>query len=199
MDGDDDAVGDEAVGLGRRGVENLGDGLDLEIVVAGAERAHLVALALLRPVGDEIGPGAVGCAAFLDAVEIACLAPAAPDRPAGAAGEHRLHLRVVEDDGALRADAGRDRPRQFVGQSLLSRQHVGDGEAGDESADAAGDVEADAAGGDDAALVRVEGGDAADREAVAPVGVGHGVGTPGRCRAAWRRCAPARRPCHPWR
>src|SRR3989304_3333328 len=44
-----------------------------------------------------------------------------------------------------------------------------------QGADAAGDVEADPARGDDA-LLGIEGGDAPDGEAVAPVGVGHGEG-----------------------
>jgi hypothetical protein len=45
-----------------------------------------------------------------------------------------------------------------------------------QGAHAAGDVEAHAARGDDAAALGVEGRHTADGEAVAPVGVGHGIG-----------------------
>ena len=49
-------------------------------------------------------------------------------------------------------------------------------QAGEQGAHAAGDIEAHAAGGDHAALIGVEGGDPADRKAVSPVGIGHGIG-----------------------
>ena len=49
-------------------------------------------------------------------------------------------------------------------------------QAGEHRAHAARDVEADAAGRHDAALLGIERRDAADREAVAPMGVRHGVG-----------------------
>ena len=43
-------------------------------------------------------------------------------------------------------------------------------------ADTAGDVETNASCGDYTAFIGVEGGDTADRETVAPVGIGHSVG-----------------------
>jgi hypothetical protein len=57
----------EAEGAGGLGVEDLRDVLDLEIVVARAERAHPPALAQKRALGDEVGAGAGHCAPLLDA------------------------------------------------------------------------------------------------------------------------------------
>src|SRR6185369_13428037 len=67
----------------------------------------------------------------------------------------------------------RDGGEQRDGEPREVRAHVRSVEPGTQETDAAVDVEADAARRDHA-LVRVDGGDAADGEAVAPVEVGHG-------------------------
>ncbi len=75
----------------------------------------------------------------------------------------------------LPTPAGIWRNSEF-GQRFLHRQNVGDFQPGQHGAHAAGNIEADAAGRHHAARVGVEGGDAADRKAVAPMGVRHDVG-----------------------
>src|SRR5690606_16741584 len=90
------------------GVEDLDDVLDLEIVIARPERAHLVALARFRPLRDVRGLRAADAAALLDPLEIRGRAVALLDRPACAAREHRVHLVVVEADPSGAADAGRN-------------------------------------------------------------------------------------------
>jgi hypothetical protein len=67
---------------------------------------------------------------------------------------------------------------QRVGEFLLHRQDIRDRKPGQHRAHATGNVEADATGRHDAALVRIEGRDSANREAIAPVGVRHGIRRP---------------------
>src|SRR5262249_53275786 len=136
-------------------------------VIAGAQRAHLLALALAGAGRDDIGLGAWHGAALFDAVEILGAPVALLDGPAGAAFEHPVHRRLVERDLPRAADAGRDRQEQTLGERLLAVRQIIDSEAGQQRAHPAGDVEPDAAGRHDPALVWVEGRDAADREAVA--------------------------------
>jgi len=56
------------------GVEYFADLLNLQVVVARAQRAHLVTLALAGAFGNVLGPGLLGAAVVLDAVEVARLA-----------------------------------------------------------------------------------------------------------------------------
>ena len=59
---------------------------------------------------------------------------------------------------------------------IAAREELGNRETSQHRAHAAGDIEPDAAGRNDAALVGIEGRHAADGKAVAPMGVGHGIG-----------------------
>ena len=96
-------------------------------------------------------------------------------RPVRAAGEHGVHLGAFEADRPGAADPGGNLGEERIREKRLMRLDLGPRQTGGKQSHAAGDVEADAAGRDHA-LVRVEGRHAADREAVAPVGIGHGVG-----------------------
>ena len=116
MDGHHDLVLFEAKASCGFLVEDLGDRLDLEVVIAGAERAHLAPLAFLGAIGDVAGLRARHLPAFLDAVEIARLAPAAPDRPTGAASKHGVHFEGIEADRAFAAKTGGDLLVQRVGK-----------------------------------------------------------------------------------
>ena len=71
-------------------IEDFSHRLHFEIVIAGAERAHLAPLAFLCSLGHVARVGAGHLPAFLDAVEIASLAPGALDRPAGAPPKHGI-------------------------------------------------------------------------------------------------------------
>ena len=150
--------------------------LDLQVVVAGAQGAHLVTLAALGLVGDLLGIGPGHAPLLLDAAQVLWPAVATTHRPARPAGEHGVHLPVVEADGAGAAQAHRDAVVEGVGQFLLHRQDGGPVQAGMQGAHPAGDVEADPTAGNHPALVGVEGRHPADGEAIAPVGVGHGIG-----------------------
>ena len=125
MDGDEDIVLREPEGAGDGRVEYLGHRLDLEIVIAGAQRPHLAALAFLGMVGNEIGPGAGHPPRFLDPLEVVRRAPPAFDRPLGAAGEHGVHLARIERNRSLAAEAGRDLMKQRLGKRLLHENDVG--------------------------------------------------------------------------
>ena len=74
MDRDDDAAGREAERPRRVAIEDLGHFLHFEIVIAGAERAHLAPLALLGALRNARRLGALYLAAFFDPFEIARLA-----------------------------------------------------------------------------------------------------------------------------
>src|SRR5262249_29164014 len=70
VDADHDRVDFEAEASRGVRVVDLGDALHFEIMIAGAERAHLVALALLRRFGNRSGIGPRHRAVLLDALEV---------------------------------------------------------------------------------------------------------------------------------
>ena len=100
-------------------VEDLGDRLNFEIVIARAKRPHLPTLALFRPIGHACGLRASHLTMLLDALQIAGLAPAALDGPTSAAFKHRIHFEGVESDRALAAKAGGNLLVQGLGKLLL--------------------------------------------------------------------------------
>ena len=145
-------------------------------MVARSERAHFVGCRCFLPASDTaLGLRAGDAAAFLDAFEILRLSIAARHRPTRAALEHLVHFARIERDRAGAADAGRNVAVERVGERLLDRQNFGDRKAGEQRAHAAGNIETDAARRDDAALLGIEGRDAADRKAVAPMRVRHDI------------------------
>ncbi len=176
MHADHDLALGEPEGGGRGGVVNSGDVLDLQIVVARSQSAHLPPLPFLGVLGHVIRPGAGHLAAFLDPRQIRRGAVAAIQRPGRTAGEHGVHLRRVEAEWAVAADPGGNLILEGVGELGLLALDLFTQEAGQMAAHAAGDVETHTAGRDHAAFRRVEGGDPADRKAITPMGVGHGVG-----------------------
>ncbi len=145
-------------------------------MIARAQRAHFVALTLLRMVGNGVWQRAGGAALLLDALQILGAAVAARDGPLRAAEQHVAHARAVERDLAFRAHAGRNMFEKRIGERLLHGDDLVARQAGEMRADAAGDVEADAARRHDAALIRVESRNPANRKTIAPMRVRHGVG-----------------------
>ena len=93
--------------------------------------------------------------------------------PLRAALEHGVQLAVRERQRALRAQAGRDALEKFVNQLPLPRLDVAQFKISTQQPHTAVDVETDPARRNDAAFASVEGGDAANRETVAPVDVRH--------------------------
>ena len=98
------------------------------------------------------------------------------DRPARAAAHYRIEFARGEFDFPLLADAGGNGAKQHVGEPFQARRERSQVEIAAQAADAAGNVETDPARRNDAAGLGIEGGDAADRKAVAPVRIGHGHG-----------------------
>ena len=156
MDGDDALAGLEAEGGCDVAIEDLGHLLDLEVMVAGAERAHLLALALARIVRDRGRIGVTGAPVLLYALEVTLAAIAFFQRPFCPTHQHCRHAGVIERYLAFRADAHRNAAKQCLCQLLLAAAHAGGVKAGQMRAHPAGDVEADTAGRDDAALVGIE-------------------------------------------
>jgi hypothetical protein len=177
MDGDHAFANLQPERIGDGGVEHFGDLLDLKVVVARSERPHLLALAPAGVVRDRGRVGVGGAAALLDALKIARPPVALLESPPGIARQHGGHAGLIERDLAGGADADRDGAKQRLRQVPLMLENARTGQAGQMRAHAAGDVEADAARRHNSILLGVERGNAADREAVAPVGVGHGVGS----------------------
>jgi len=178
MDHDHDVAGLESKRASSGGVEDGGDFLHLEVVVAAPQGAHLVALPFLGTLRNHLRVGARHPALLLDALEVRSDSPTALDRPARTAGEHRVHPRGFEANGAGAAHARRDAGIQGFRQLPLHRDDVGAVQSRMQAAHSAGDVEADAARGNHAALIGIESGDAADRKAVSPVRIRHGIGGP---------------------
>src|SRR5581483_2832140 len=162
----------EAEGARGDGVERLVHHLNLQEVVAPSEAAHLGRAARDGLLGDLVDVGAGHAAAVLHVGEVALPAVAVGDGPPGALGEDVLHLAALEADARLLADARGNLVEERVHQGAQVPAHVLLLEVGLDEPHAAVDVEAHAARGEHA-LVRVEGRDAADGEAVPPVDVGH--------------------------
>ena len=119
------------------GIENFGNGLNLEIVVARTERSHLPALSLSGTVGDVCGLGTRHSAVFLNPFEVAIFAPAAFHGPSSASCQHRFHVDLVQRDGTSAPDTGRDLAKQRVGERLLHWKNVGNLETSQHRAHAA--------------------------------------------------------------
>ena len=166
----------QAKTVGRFRIEDLDDFLQFEVMVAGTQRADLVALAALGLVRHLAGFGSGHAAMLLDTIQIGRTAVAVLDRPARAAAQHRIHLVRIQPQRAGAAHTGRDVCEQAVGQPLLERRNLVCPEPGVEGAHAAGNVEPHPAGRHHAAGVGIERCHPADRKAVAPVRVRHGIG-----------------------
>ncbi len=163
---------------GRARVEDLVHDLDLDEVVARAHGAQLRPPPLLRPLRHRARVGEVEPAALLDARGLPLLGHPALHGPAGAVAQHLVEVaRGQPEVPPLRADPRRDAAEQRVREVRHARREVAVREPRREQPHAAVDVVADAAGRHDP-LDRVERGHAADREAVAPVDVGHGERVP---------------------
>jgi hypothetical protein len=157
------------------GVVDLVDVPELREVVPGSERAELRHPALAGPLADARRIGPAERPTFLDHLEVVLPPVPVLHRPPRPVHEHPVELLLGELAMRLRSDAGRDRAVQRRGELAQLGPHVGHLQIGSDQPDAAVDVVAHAARGEHA-LVGVEGGHAADGEAVAPVDVGHGEG-----------------------
>ena len=151
--------------------------LDLEVVVPRAQGAELLA-----PAGH--GPGAHLCrigsgqtTAALGGLEILRPPVAMPHAPATALTHHVREVGIAEPHEAPRADSGRHRGEERIHQLGQSGADLGLRQRRAEDSHPTVDVEADAAGRDHPVL-GAERRHAADREAVAPVPIGHAEGRP---------------------
>jgi hypothetical protein len=149
--------------------------LHLEVMIAGAKRAHFVLLPMTRLERHGGRDGAGHAAVFLDAIEIGLGPVAAFDGPPCAALEHGVELAVVQVNPAAAADACRHTAGQLVREVTLDRLDRVGSQSRAQGADAARDIEPDAARRHDAALLRIERCHAANRKSVPPVRIGHGV------------------------
>src|SRR5689334_13022528 len=88
-------------------VEHFVDAVDLDEVIARAERAHLIAAATERRLRDAIGLGPLELAALFVVREIGGAAEPALDRPRCAILEHSLDLAAVERADRVRGSHAR--------------------------------------------------------------------------------------------
>ena len=132
----------------------------------------------VRPRSSAVSDTASGSAAARQppsSVAARSLARPKPRATAQAAPRDRICFSSADPSfgiAPVRPDAGGDRLEERVGDALEVRRQLVRLEPGAQQPDAAVDVVADAARGD-GPLVGVDGRDAADREPVAPVDVGH--------------------------
>ena len=178
VDADDDVAFVKAERRSDPRVEDLHDVLHFEIVIPRSERSHLVALSVFRVGGHLLQLRRRHAAVFLDPVEVRGRAVALLDGPAGAARQHRIHLRASEVQPPDAADAGGHAPRQLVGQLFLEWIDILTREARVQRPHATRNVEAHATGRHHAAAIRIERRDAANRKAVSPMRVRHRVRRP---------------------
>ncbi len=102
----------------RRRVEDLHHFLHLQIMVTGAQGAHLVALAFLGMFRDGRGVCPGHAAALFDTLQVCAVTVSLFHRPLGAAGEHRSHLILRQPDVAGAAEPRGNHLEQTVGQAL---------------------------------------------------------------------------------
>src|SRR5439155_22578606 len=126
--------------------------LDLQIVVARAERAELISAALERARAHPRDVGTGEAAALLRPVEVLLGGEAAAATPARALLEHVGELRLAELHEPLGPDAGRPAREQRVDELADTLADLLFGEVGERETHPAVDVEADAARRDDPAL-----------------------------------------------
>jgi hypothetical protein len=81
---------------GDLGIVDLGDFLHFQVVVAGTQGSHFVALALLGVIGHRLGLRALHLAVFFDALQVLRRAVTLLHRPACTAGQHGVHFVCVE-------------------------------------------------------------------------------------------------------
>ena len=174
VDQDRDLALAQAELLRGRAVDQLLDALDLDEVVARADRAELAGAPLARPRRDVPGVGALEAALGLGRADVVVAAdPALLDEPPRPLLEHRVELGAAQRERPALARAGGHAPRDRLDErAAAAGVELAVRERGREQPHAAVDVVADAAGGDDAVRRRGRG-QAADREAVALVDVGH--------------------------
>ena len=146
MNGHDDLFLLEAETCGDLLVEDLGNSLNLKVVITRAQCAHLASLTFLRPIGHTCGFRAGHLAMLLNALQIAHPAPAALDRPTRAAPKHGIHFKGVERDCPLAAKAGGNLLVEGIGKLLLHRLDVRDFEVGEHRAHPARDIETNSSG-----------------------------------------------------
>ena len=173
VDQDRDLALAQAEGLGDRRVDDPLHRLHLDEVVARAHRAELARAALLGALGHPLGLGAGERPSGFGVAQVVLGADPVPgDQRPRALDEDAVERRALEPDGAALPRPRRHRARDLMDEvgaalaqlRLLQRQR--------QQAHAAVDVVADAARRDDP-VGRQRRGDAADREAVALVHVGH--------------------------
>src|SRR3990172_5787638 len=149
--------------------------LDLQIMIAGSERTHLVALTPACPLRDGTRLRVQALAALLDPLKVLCIAVTPAYRPKRTTRQHGVHFGLVQANTAGAADSCRNCASQLVCKFSLHRLDPLTRQAGRQRADSTGDVKPDSPGRDDAALHRIERGNAADRKTIAPMRVRHRI------------------------
>jgi hypothetical protein len=146
----------------------------LDEVVSGTDRPQLWAPARHGPRAHLGRIRPLQSATALDPLEVARGPESFIDRPARSPGEHRTDLSLAQLE-ARRAgpDPGRNVALDLVQEIGRARLQIADREIGPEQPDSAVDVVSDPARADHAALFRIERRHTTDREAVAPVDIGH--------------------------
>jgi len=120
----------------------LGDPLQLQVVVAGAQGPHLVHLPLLGPLRDRGGIGTAHPSPLLDTDQVRLQAIALLHRPEGTAAQHVVHLPGAQVDTSTAPHPRRDGAGERVRQPPLQWHDTLCLEAGMQGAHATGDVEA---------------------------------------------------------
>src|SRR3990172_516798 len=141
VDADQDVALADSKGSGNPTVKDLNHLLHLQVMIAGTECAHLILLTLLGVLGDLVCLCPTHAAAFLDPFKVMRSAISALNSPSGTPGEHLIHLLVAQMKLASAPDPGRHPVKQRVGQPLLERQDILQGETRMQTAHAAGDIQ----------------------------------------------------------
>ena len=199
MDAEDDFTAMQIEGGRDLGVIDLDHLLDFEVMISGAQRAHLIALARLGLFGNLLRVRAGRTPALLGALQVAFAAVALRHRPARTCAQHRVHLPRVETQRTGTAHTGRNAEGEIVGQCALEARELLAPQPRVQRAHAAGNVEADPARRDHSALQRDRKPPPRQSESRSPSVRRAWRRRPERCPAAPRRCTPARRPCGPCR
>src|SRR5579883_1383469 len=114
----------QSKGVGYLRVKDFSNFLNFQIMIAGAERAHLAVLTFPRKIRYSRRISPCHATELFDPVQILLPSIAALDRPARTPPKHCCRLWLIERDGAVRAKPDRHLAIKGISELRLHREDL---------------------------------------------------------------------------